>query len=74
MYRLGVCAQQRPINTPHCELLSLPRSSVYYRSSNQDVHAADLRNEIREIYERHPFEGYKRITDDLRDKGCSSDS
>jgi len=51
-----------------CELLSLPRSTVYYQSSNQDGNAADLMNEIREIYERHPFKGYKRITDDLRDK------
>src|SRR5262249_34986701 len=52
-----------------CALLGIPRSTVYYQSSTKDGDIADLMNEIREIYERHPFKGYKRITDDLRDKG-----
>jgi putative transposase len=51
-----------------CELLSVPRSMLYYQQQKCDGNEADLMNEIREIYERHPFKGYKRITDDLVDK------
>lgn len=43
----------------HCLL------SIY----KKDVDDADIMNEIRELYERHPFKGYKRITDDLIDQG-----
>jgi putative transposase len=52
-----------------CHLLSVPRSSAYYQSKRQNVDDADFLNEIREIYERHPFKGYKRITDDLAEQG-----
>src|SRR5262245_1733186 len=52
-----------------CELLGVPRSMLYYQPLKRDDDTADLMNEIREIYERHPFKGYKRITDDLVDKG-----
>lgn len=52
-----------------CQLLSVPRSMIYYQHLNRDSDATNLMNEIREIYERHPFKGYKRITDDLVDKG-----
>ena len=51
-----------------CHLLNVPRSSAYY-ISQQGIDNADLMNEIREIYERRPFKGYKRITDDLVDLG-----
>src|SRR5260370_36375520 len=52
-----------------CSLLSVPRSSAYYQSTKQNADEADFLNEIREIYERHPFKGYKRITDDLVEQG-----
>ena len=52
-----------------CILLSLARSTAYYKSANCDISAVDHMNEIRELYERHPFKGYKRITDDLREQG-----
>jgi len=52
-----------------CILLSVPRSTVYYKTESSDVDDTDCMNEIREIYERHPFKGYKRIRDDLVDQG-----
>jgi putative transposase len=52
-----------------CLLLSLTRSTVYYASTNNSVNDVDHMNEIREIYEQYPFKGYKRIADDLSDKG-----
>lgn len=52
-----------------CTLLSLARSTAYYKSANRDISAVDHMNEIRELYERHPFKGYKRIADDLREQG-----
>ena len=59
----------KELSTRHrCELLSVPRSSAYY-VAKQGTDDADLMNEIREIYEPHPFKGYKRITDDLIDLG-----
>lgn len=52
-----------------CSLLNVPRSTVYYKAEPSDVDDTDCMNEIREIYERHPLKGYKRIRDDLADKG-----
>src|SRR5271154_6785024 len=52
-----------------CQLLSVPRSMIYYKHLNRDNSTAGLMHEIRETYERHPFKGYPRITDDLVDKG-----
>ena len=52
-----------------CHLLSASRSTAYYQSKRQNVDEADFLNEIRELYERHPFKGYKRITDDLVEQG-----
>jgi len=52
-----------------CHLLDVPRSTAYYQSTKRNADEADLLNEIREIYERHPFKGYKRITDDLVEQG-----
>ena len=51
-----------------CNLLGINRSSVYYQpvASSDDV---TLMNEIADIYAKRPFQGYKRITDDLRDLG-----
>lgn len=52
-----------------CSLLGLTRSTIYYKPANNNADDADHMNEIREIYERHPFKGYKRIADDLNDNG-----
>ncbi len=52
-----------------CLLLSLTRSTAYYQPANHDVDAVDHMNEIRDLYERHLFKGYKRITDDLHERG-----
>ena len=52
-----------------CELLTIARSTVYYKinpSVNEDV---DIMNSIREIYQEAPFYGYRRITVELRKNG-----
>lgn len=52
-----------------CELLSLNRSSTYYKARSAPRREVDLLNEIREIWEQHPFYGYRRIHAVLRRKG-----
>jgi len=54
-----------------CFLLGLTRSTVYYQAINRNINTVDAMNEIRELYKRHPFKGYKRIRDDLNDNGYS---
>ena len=51
------------------KLLHLNRSSLYYRSKGEDPHALSLLNEIRDIWMRYPFYGYRRITWVLRQQG-----
>ena len=52
-----------------CELLTVNRSSLYYRSKGEDSHDLSLLNEIRDIWMRYPFYGYRRITWVLRQQG-----
>jgi putative transposase len=52
-----------------CELLQVNRSTLYYKASEIDADDIDLLNEIREIWERYPFYGYRRITKELKFKG-----
>ena len=52
-----------------CELLDVNRSTFYYKASAIDADDIDLLNEIREIWERYPFYGYRRITKELKFKG-----
>ena len=47
-----------------CELLQVNRSTFYYKAAEIDADDIDLLNEIREIWERYPFYGYRRITKD----------
>lgn len=54
-----------------CLILKVNRSRVYYRAKEIDNHDATMMNEIRDIYALRPFQGYKRITDDLQDLGYS---
>lgn len=52
-----------------CELLQVNRSTIYYKAAVIDVDDIDLMNEIREIWERYPFYGYRRITKELQFNG-----
>ena len=52
-----------------CELLDVPRSTLYYTSSEVTENEIDLLNEIRDIWERRPFYGYRRITQELKSLG-----
>ena len=55
--------------TRQCELLSLNRSTVYYR--HQDVAEVDLKlmRRIDEMHLKRPFYGSRRIRDWLQDEG-----
>ncbi|MDA0911499.1 MAG: IS3 family transposase [Proteobacteria bacterium] len=39
------------------------------RARDDENLTVDVINEIRDIYAKRPFQGYKRITDDLKDRG-----
>lgn len=52
-----------------CELLSLTRSSVYYKSDNDNSNDTGLMNEIYELWLKYPFYGYRRITAVLNRQG-----
>ena len=52
-----------------CELLALNRSTLYYEASLKPDDEVSLLNEIREVWERCPFYGYRRITQELRSRG-----
>ena len=52
-----------------CELLQVNRSTIYYKACGADVDDLSLLNEIRDIWERYPFYGYRRITKELQAKG-----
>lgn len=60
--------------TPHlstrqkCQLLSVNRSSLYYQT-HPVIDDVTLMNEIADIYAKRPFQGYKRVARDLRDRG-----
>jgi putative transposase len=52
-----------------CELLQVNRSALYYRPKGEDADDISMLNEIRDVWERYPFYGYRRITKELRRKG-----
>jgi putative transposase len=52
-----------------CKLLQVNRSTYYYKAAEICNDSVDLLNEIREIWERYPFFGYRRITKELKFKG-----
>lgn len=52
-----------------CDLLGLNRSTLYYKGKPADINDIDLLNAIRDIWERYPFYGYRRITRQLRADG-----
>lgn len=49
-----------------CELLGINRSTLYYKEKPVEINDTDLLNMIRDIWERYPFYGYRRITKELR--------
>ena len=51
-----------------CELLDIPRSSVYYKSCSKSNDTI-LMNEIHELWLKYPFYGYRRITAVLNRNG-----
>lgn len=52
-----------------CELLDIARSSIYYQSSPIEKNDTIVMNEIRDIYAKTPFYGYRRIAVSLRQQG-----
>ncbi len=52
-----------------CELLDVARSSVYYKPEPVDSKDVELMNEIRCIYQKSPFYGYRKIHAVLKRKG-----
>ena len=54
-----------------CELLSLPRSSFYYKPEGEDDVNLELMRMIDEEYTRHPFYGARRMAAWLRARGFS---
>lgn len=69
--KLGfICPEHQSLSLRRqCELLHVNRSSLYYKSKGEDAHDLSLLNEIRDIWIRYPFYGYRRITWVLRQKG-----
>jgi len=53
-----------------CDLLGLNRSTLYYKEKPADIDDIDLLNAIRDVWERYPFYGYRRITRELRANGA----
>jgi putative transposase len=47
-------------------LLGLNRSTLYYEEKPPEIDDIDLLNTIRDIWIRHPYFGYRRITNELR--------
>ena len=54
-----------------CDLLGLNRSTLYYKEKPADIDNIELLNAIRDIWERHSFYGYRRITKELRENGVN---
>jgi putative transposase len=52
-----------------CKLLGINRSTLYYQPKENELDDISLLNEIRDIWERYPFYGYRRITKELRSLG-----
>lgn len=50
-------------------LLGINLSSYYVKPKPVSQETVTLMNEIRDIYEKRPFQGYRRMTLDLKDLG-----
>lgn len=47
--------------------MKINRSTLYYREKHEDIDDIDLLNMIRDVWEKYPFYGYRRITKELRE-------
>jgi putative transposase len=54
-----------------CKLLDINRSTLYYQAKQIDESDINLMNEIKDIWLKIPFYGYRRITKELRHLGFS---
>lgn len=52
-----------------CELMGLNRSSYYYHPKEKPLLEAALVDELTELYKDAPFYGYRRVKEELKDKG-----
>jgi len=52
-----------------CELLGLNRSTLYYDKKPPPLKDDNLLKAIRNIWEKNPTYGYRRITNELRERG-----
>ncbi len=52
-----------------CDLLSVNRSTLYYKGKEISVDNVELLNLIRDVWLRYPFYGYRRITKELQANG-----
>lgn len=52
-----------------CNLLGLNRSTLYYNDKPITAEDIDIINSIRDIWEKYPFYGYRRITKELQFRG-----
>ena len=52
-----------------CTLLNINRSTLYYDAKALDIDDISLLNEIRDVWEKLPFYGYRRITKELQGNG-----
>lgn len=57
--------------TSQCHLLSLNRSTVYYKAQGLSAEDSVLMHQIDEIHLKYPFYGSRRIRDKLEDLGMS---
>ena len=51
-----------------CQMLSLSRSAHYYQSQKKEVNL-ELKRALCELYEDHPFYGYRKMGHALRAQG-----
>ena len=63
-----ICPNKNMSALRQCDLLGLERSSYYY-TAKETEHDTELMNEIMDIWVEYPFYGYRRITDELTDRG-----
>ena len=63
-----ICPNKNMSALRQCDLLGLERSSYYY-TAKETEHDTELMNEIMDIWVEYPFYGYRRIADELTDRG-----
>lgn len=53
-----------------CKLLSIPRSSYYYKNVSMSLSETRLMRRVDEIYTARPFLGSRKIAQELKREGC----